>query len=193
MWIPATPRQNPTNPDKNPHGRYGGLRTAAGEVRKGKPSGTGDLMLPFRTTPAPRWGTANLNRFANRRTPGEPGEWITEAGRGSRQHPGGPRQSTQDHVGTHRKIPKNLPKSRPGPSPEPPESLRDPSGTRPSEDNAKKSKKCGPKISVPSPLGGFLAILGSGREPKITKNGSGDEKVRPETVLEAIFVVFFCG
>ena len=47
-----------------------------------------------------------LNRFANRPTPGEPGEWITEAGRGSRQHPGGPRQSAQNHVGTHRKISK---------------------------------------------------------------------------------------
>ena len=142
---------------------YGDPRTAGGKERKGKPSRHVFVL----TRPAPRWGTANLNRFANRRTPGEPGEWITEAGRGSRQHPGGPRQSTQDHVGTHRKIPKNLPKSRPGPSPEPPESLRDPSGTRPSEDNAKKSKKCGPKISHVSPLGSFLAILGFGRESKI--------------------------
>ena len=142
---------------------YGDPRTAGGKERKGKPSRHVFVL----TRPAPRWGTANLNCFANCRTPGEPGEWITEAGRGSWQHPGGPRQSTQDHVGTRRKIPKNLPKSRPGPSPEPPESLLDPSRTRPSEDNANKSKKCGQKIGVVSPLGGFLAILGSGRGPKI--------------------------
>ena len=37
----------------------GGLAEAAGKVRKGNPSGTGDLTHPFRTTPAPRWGTAN--------------------------------------------------------------------------------------------------------------------------------------
>ena len=43
---------------------YGGLAEAAGKVRKGNPSGTGDLTLPFRTTPAPRWGTANLERSA---------------------------------------------------------------------------------------------------------------------------------
>ena len=36
----------------------GGLAEAAGKVRKGNPSGTGDLTLPSRTTPAPRWGTA---------------------------------------------------------------------------------------------------------------------------------------
>ena len=42
----------------------GGLAEAAGKVRKGNPSGTGDLTLPFRTTPAPRWGTANLERSA---------------------------------------------------------------------------------------------------------------------------------
>ena len=39
--------------------RVGGLAVAGGEVRRGTPSGTGDLTLPSRTTPAPRWGTAN--------------------------------------------------------------------------------------------------------------------------------------
>ena len=44
--------------------RVGGLAEAAGKVRKGNPSGTGDLTHPSRTTPAPRWGTANLTRCA---------------------------------------------------------------------------------------------------------------------------------
>ena len=39
--------------------RVGGLAVAGGEVRRGKPSGTGDSTQWFRTTPAPRWGTAN--------------------------------------------------------------------------------------------------------------------------------------
>ena len=51
-----------TGASSNYTGGVGGLAEAAGKVRKGNPSGTGDLTLPFRTTPAPRWGTANLER-----------------------------------------------------------------------------------------------------------------------------------
>ena len=45
---------------------YGGLAEAAGKVRKGNPAGTGDLTHPSRTTPAPRWGTANYNNNNNK-------------------------------------------------------------------------------------------------------------------------------
>ena len=54
---------------------YGGLAEAAGKVRKGKPSGPGRHTHRFRTTPAPRRGTANLNRCARSPyTRGNPGE-----------------------------------------------------------------------------------------------------------------------
>ena len=42
---------------------FGGPAEAAGEVRRGNPSGYGGIpaafRAEFRTTPAPRWGTAN--------------------------------------------------------------------------------------------------------------------------------------
>ena len=51
--------------------------------------------------------------------------------------------------------------SDPGAPPEPPESVRDPSGTRPSEQNAKKSKKCCQQLTVGWLRARFLAIFGS--------------------------------
>ena len=46
-------------------------------------------------------------RFANRRTPGEPGEWVTEAGRRSRQHPADPGKARQDPHATCKKVSQN--------------------------------------------------------------------------------------
>ena len=82
MWIPATPRRNPTNPDKNSHG-------------------------------------------------------------------------------TSKKVFLNLQKSGPGGTPEPPESVRDPSGTRPSEENAKKRVAGAKSRRVIGARVGFLTIFES--------------------------------
>ena len=67
-------------------------------------------------------------------------------------------------------------KSGPGESPEPPESLRDPSGTHWSEENAKKqvlAAKIPPEFFAGT---GFGTILGPGRDPKIDKKRARERK-----------------
>ena len=113
---------------------YGDPSAVCGKERKGKPS----RHVFVSTRPAPRWGTANLNRFANRRTPGEPGEWITEAGRGSRQHPGGTRQTP---TRSPRNLQKSIAKSFQNLVRKGPRSLRNRSGTLPERVRAKKTQK----------------------------------------------------
>ena len=97
-----------TGPMSNSAGGYGGLAEAAGKVRKGNPSGTGDLTQSFRTTPAPRWGTANLNRCARSPYPrGTPQSGLPRSGAGPGSIPAEPGEPRPDPGGTCRKIPKN--------------------------------------------------------------------------------------
>ena len=89
-------------------GGVGGPAEAAGKVRKGNPSGTGDLTIPFRTTPAPRWGTAisrsDLNSPYPRGTPQSgfrrsmvcPGNIPAKPGK-PRQEVQSPRRSRRNH------------------------------------------------------------------------------------------------
>ena len=128
---------------------------------------------------------SHLNRCANRRTLGENGEWITASGCGSRQH--SRRNPTNpDKIGTQpakknrknqqKSIVKFLEKSDPGGPLEPPESLRDPPGTHPSEQNAKKMKKCCKNFNVTATWlqGRFLTIFGS------RPGAQNRQKTRPE-------------
>ena len=57
----------------------------------------------------------------------------------------------------------------------------------------KKTKNGGPKNRMPQASGPVLApFWNPAGSPKLTKNRSGDEKVRPETAPEAVFVGFSC-
>ena len=68
--------KSPKKGARLPHpGQLDGLRGAGGEVRRGKLSGRPVWSPLGFDTPAPRWGTANLNRFARSPYPrGNPGE-----------------------------------------------------------------------------------------------------------------------
>ena len=112
MWIPATPRRNPTNPDKIP------------------------------TQPSKKYCKI-----------------LQESGPKNRKA-----------------LWKILSKSGPGGSPEPPESLRDPSGTHRSEENASKRFPAAKKLGNPSLGTGFGTILGPGRDPKIDKKRARERK-----------------
>ena len=123
------------------------------------------------------WTKDYLNRFANRRTPGEPRRvgyrgWVRIPAT-SRRNLANPDKIPTEPAKKYREI---LSKSGPGGSPEPPESVRDPSGTHPSEENAKKRF---PAAKIPVLFfagGGFGAILGPGREPKIDKKRARERK-----------------
>ena len=82
---------------------------AAGEVRRGKPSRTSDLTLPSRTTPAPRWGTANLNRCARSPYPrGTPQSGLLRLDADPGDTPAEPDKPRQDPASTSKKVSQNL-------------------------------------------------------------------------------------
>ena len=122
---------------------------------------------------------------------GNPGEWVTEVGCGSRQHPGGTRQTP---TRSRQNLQKSVAKSSQNLVRESPQSLQNRSGTNPENTRAKKMQK----NSLRSPKKSYFffqgAVLGRFWDPagtlKSTKNGPGSEKVRPETAPEAIFVNF---
>ena len=89
-------------------GRVGGLAEAAGKVRKGKPSGPGQHTHQSRTTPAPRWGTANLNRCARSPYPrGTPASGLLRLGADPGNIPAEPDKPRQDPGGTSKKVSQN--------------------------------------------------------------------------------------
>ena len=89
--------------------RGGGLAVAGGEVRRGKPSQTGDLKHSFRTTPAPRWGTANLNRCARSPYPrGTPASGLPRLDAEPGNIPAEPDRPRQDPGETGKKASQNL-------------------------------------------------------------------------------------
>ena len=112
----------------------------------------------------------NIITPRDRRTPGEP---RRVSSRGWRCIPAPFRRNPTNHdkfpAKPATKCRNIFAKSGPGATPETPKLVRDAPGTRRSEENVKKSEKCGQKISVKLFGGGFLAILGSGRDPKIDK------------------------
>ena len=89
-----------------------------------------------------------------------------------------------------KKYRKILSKSGPEGSPEPPESLRDPSGTRSSEENRTNQFSAATADVLTFARGGFASFWDLAGSPKSTKNDPGSEKVRAETAPEAVFVVF---
>ena len=92
----------------NSAGGYGGLAEAAGKVRKGNPSGTGDLTQSSRTTPAPRWGTANLNRCARSPYPrGTPQSGLLRLDVDPGDTPAKPDKPRQDPDATVKKVLQN--------------------------------------------------------------------------------------
>jgi hypothetical protein len=81
----------------------------------------------------------------------------------------GTQPAKKNRKNQQKSIVKFLKISDPGGPPEPPESVRDPSGTRPSEENAKKRFPAAKKFKN-RPLGaGFWRFSGPGREAKIDK------------------------
>ncbi len=89
----------------------------------------------------------------------------------SRRNPTNPDKIRTQPAKKYRKI---LPKSDTGGSPEPPESVRDPSGMRPSEENAKKRFPAAKKSNVTWLRDRFLAIFGS------RPGAQNRQKTRPE-------------
>ena len=154
-------KKNEKNRKKGgPSGLHGRGRRSCGGRREGKegycvPSGTADLRnlkQTFRTTPAPRWGTANLNRCARlpypRGTP-ESGLPRLDAEPGKiPQNPRRPDKSLTEPAEKYREI---LAKCGPGGSPEPPESLRELTGAHPSDKNAKKQKTVAQRLRCRKP------------------------------------------
>ena len=67
----------------------------------------------------------------------------------------------------------------------------DPPRTRPSEQEAKKSKKFVPKVGIQLFRDGLLAILGSGREAKIDKKRAQGRKHAPGESARSDFLRFF--
>ena len=122
---------------------------------------------------------------------GNPAEWVTEVGCGSRQHPGGTRQSSKR---SRQNLQKSVAKSYRNLLREAPRSLRKRSGTLPEHVRTKKMQKVNfrpPKIHSSFLPGLVLApFWGPAGSPKSTKNEPGDEKVPPEAAPEAIFVDF---
>ena len=86
----------------------------------------------------------------------------------------GTQSAKKNRKNQQKNIVKLLKISDPGGPPEPPESVRDPSGTRPSEQNAKKSKKCCQKLTPTWLRGRFLAIFRS------RSGAQNRQKTRPE-------------
>ena len=85
--------------------RVGGLAEAAGKVRKGKPSGPGQHTHPFRTTPAPARGTANLNRCARSPYPrGTPASGLLRLGADPGNIPAEPDNLRKDPDGICKKV-----------------------------------------------------------------------------------------
>ena len=113
----------------------------------------------------------------DRRTPGRTPQ-VSSGGWGcipatSRRNPTSPDKNPAEPAKNYREI---LPKSGPGGSPELTELVGDLSGTHPRAQNGKKSKTRSQKIRLVSPRGGFLAILGRGREPKINEKRVRDRR-----------------
>ena len=126
---------------------YGDPRTAGGKVRKGKPSGSAFSQLCWFNTPSTPLGYGEFKSL--RESPYPWGKrrmdycvWMRIPAT-SRRNPTNP-----DKIGTQpakknrknqqKSIVKFLNISDPGGPPEPLESVREPSRTRPSEENAKK-------------------------------------------------------
>ena len=122
---------------------------------------------------------------------GNPAEWVTEVGCGSRRHPGRTRKSSKR---SRRNLQKSVAKSYRNLLWEGPRSLRKRSGTLLEHARTKKKQKVNfrpPKIHKSFLPGLVLAIFWvPAGSPKSTKNEPGSEKVRPETAPEVIFVDF---
>ena len=81
----------------------------------------------------------------------------------------GTQPAKKNRKNQQKSIVKFLKISDPGGPPEPPESVRDPSGTRPSEENAKKRFPAAKKSKRYALRDRFWRFSGPGREPKIDK------------------------
>ena len=106
----------------------------------------------------------------------------------SRRNPTNPAKISPSPAKKYRKI--RL-RSGPGGSPEPPESLREPSGTRRNEENSKNqflAAKIPPEFFAGT---GFDVILGSGREPKIDKKQARERKSASVGGAGSDFLRFF--
>ena len=143
-----------------------------------------------RTTPAPRWGTANLNRCARSPYPrGTPESGLPRLDAEPGKIPQNPRRPDKSLTEPAEKYREILAKCGPGGSPEPPESVRE----RARAKEMRKINFC--RLQQTSyffqgtVLAPFWAPAGS---PKSTKNEPGTEKVRPETAPEVIFVDSSC-
>ena len=137
---------------------------------------------------------------------GNPAEWVTEIGCGSRRHPGGTGEDPTRSEKNRKKTPAEPNKPRQEPAwnqqkgiqksyqnrvRDGPWSLQNASGTHPEHTRATKMQKNGLRSQKGdgtffqgAVLGRFWDPAGS---PKSTKNGPGSEKVRPETAPEAFF------